>query len=246
MQGFTTDTASNSQLDKAIKPGDIKAFSKILERDKDLLKKKKKEDKKNNDLQLSYDYNPSELVFFHDASERFYFLSTYGIYAVHKDSLKEEAKTVAEYTGFRFVTLKSFKVFNPNAYVVEYELGNNKVFYKVFDVTSGTFKNVPGLDEMRELKCLSSRSSPYMIFYGNSNDPKDFHQRTILYNYKTQQVESNHRFSTPDWQYKTTLYLHKNFLYCYYSYFSVGWRTGVDAFDLTNNAKLVYSFKIQP
>jgi len=253
MQDFTTGATKSKEKYKLMKwrdrqPGslyyrDIKAFDEILSRDEDLLKKKKKEDKKNNTTNQYY--APSELIIFHEASERYYLFSTYGIYSVHQDSLQMPARTAFEYTGFRFKGLASARLFNSDVYIMEFELAADKRFYKVFDMQTGAFANVPGLDEMSDVQCRFSRSSPYVIFFGNSTNKNDFHQRIVLYNYATLKVESNIRFTTPDDKYKNTLYLHKNLLYCKYSYFSVGWQDGLDAFDLKDNGKLIYSFKIK-
>ncbi len=241
MKDFITGSTKSNQSYKEIKCRDVKAFDRILDRDKGLLKEKKKEDKKNNIINQYY--VPSELVVFHEASEHYYLFSTYGIYSVHQDSLQMPAKTAIEYTGFRFLGLTSAKFFNPNAFILEFTLGIDKRFYKVFDMQTGAFNNIPGLDEMKDIKCLGSRTSPYVIFYGNSTDTKDFHQRTVLFNYETQQVESNIRYSTPDVKYKTTLYLHKNLLYCNFEYFSMGWQHGLVVTDLKNNAKQVFNYK---
>lgn len=253
MQSFTTAAAKSNEKYKLMKwrdkqPGslyyrDIKAFDEILSRDEDLLKKKKKEDKKNNIINQYY--GASEIIIFHEASERYYLFSTYGVYSVHQDSLQAPARTAFEYTGFRFKGLASARLFNSDVYIMEFELGTDKIFYKVFDMKTGAFANVPGLDEISDVKCRFSRSSPYVIFFGNSTDKNDFHQRTMLYNYATLTVESNIRFMTPDDKYNRTLYLHKNLLYCKYSYFSSGWQDGLDVYDLKNNAKVIYSFKVK-
>ena len=241
LKDYITGNPKNSQPSKELNYRDVKAFDVILDRDKDLLIKKKKEDKKNNITGQRYD--PSELVILNEATQRYFLFSTYGIYSVQRDSLQMPARTAVEYPGFRFQGLASAKFFNPNAFILEFTLGTDKRFYKVFDMQTGAFNNIPGLDEMSDIKCMISRTSPYVIFYGNSNDPKDFHQRTLLFNYETQKVESNIRYSTPDIKYKTTLYLHKNLLYCNFEYFSMGWQHGLEVTDLKNNAKQVFYYK---
>jgi len=253
MQDFINDTARSKQKYKLMKwrdkqPGslyyrDIKAFDEILNRDESLMKKKKKEDKQNN-IRNQY-YAPSEVIAFHERSERYYLFSTFGIFSIHQDSLQMPARTDFEYTGFRFKGLASARLFNPDVYIMEFEIGPDRKFYKIFDMQAGAFVNVPGLDKMSDVKCRFSRSSPYVIFFGNSTDKNDFHLRTMLFNYETLKVESDIRFSVPDDQYKNTLYLHKNLLYCRYSYFSMGWQDGLDAYDLKNNGKSVYSFKVK-
>lgn len=252
MQDFVNDTAKSKQKYKLMKwrdkrPGslyyrDIKAFDEILSRDEELLKKKKKEDKKNN-IYNQY-YMPSELILFHEKSECYYLFSTYGIYSVHQDSLKMPARTVFEYTGFLYKSLVSAKFFNSDVYVMEFELGNHKTFYKVFDIQTTAFTNIPGLDEIQDPHLLESRSSPYLIFYGRNNSNKDFDSKVILYNYNTLEVVSNigFTFSTVS---GGEMYLHKNILYRKYDYLLFEWHTGLNAYDLKNNGKLVYSFKIK-
>ena len=250
MQDFVHDTATSKQKYKLMKwrdkqPGslyyrDIKAFDEILNRDEDLMKKKKKEDKKNK-IYNQY-YEPSSVIVFHERSERYFLFGTYGIYSVHQDSVQMPANTAFEYTGFRFKGLASAKLFNPNVFIMEFEIGPDKKFYKVFDMLAGTFANVPGLDELDGVKCLPSRSSPYAVFYGSSKDPKDYHQRTILYNYATMKVESNLRFTTPDINYISTLYLHNQILFAKYE---GNWNNrGLYAYELKNNGNVLFSYKL--
>lgn len=252
MQDYVTDTAKGKQKYKLMKwrdnqPGslyyrDIKAFDEILERDEDLMKKKKKEDKKNNILNQYY--VPSQTIIFNERSERYFLFSTYGIYSVHQDSLKMPASTVFEYTGFRFKGLSSARLFNPDVYIMEFELGTNRKFYKVFDSKTGAFANVPGLDEMSDAKCLLSRSSPYAVFYGDNNDTKSYRHRAIVYNYTTMNVEADIPFSFPNAT-GGDYYLHNNLLYCRYSYLTREWQDGLDSYDLKNNGKKIYSFKVK-
>jgi hypothetical protein len=241
MKNFISGNTKASQPYTELKCHDIKAFAEILDRDKDLLKKKKKEDIKNNII--NQQYIPSELVIYNDASARYYLLSTYGIYYVHRDSVQTRARTAIEYTGFWFTRLLSAKFFNPNAFILEFAIGTKKKFFKTFNMQSGEFSNIPGLDEMVDIKYLLSRSSPYVIFYGASNKQEDVHQRTVLFNYETQKVEANLRFYTPDGQNTKMLYLHKNLLYCQFEYQLQGWQHGIRVIELKSNASEIFYFK---
>jgi hypothetical protein len=128
ISGNTTASQPYTEL----KCRDIKAFAEILDRDKDLLKKKKKEDI-NNKI-INQQYSPSELFIYNDASARYYLLSTYGIYYVHKDSAQMPAHIAIEYIGFLFTRLVSAKFFNPNAFILEFVIGTDKKFFKTFNI----------------------------------------------------------------------------------------------------------------
>jgi hypothetical protein len=96
---------------------------------------------------------------------------------------------------------------------------------------------------MTGIKCLSSMSSPYIIFYGASNKLEDVHHRTVLFNYETQKVEANLRFYTPDEQNIKMMYLHKNLLYCQFEYQLQGWQHGIKVIELKSNTQEIFYFK---
>ena len=245
--------AVSKERNSLLKPRNIKAFDRILDQDEKILSKKKKQDKKN----YKYDgvYIPSELLVFHEGSQHYYFFSRFGIYSIHQDSLQGDATKVMEYTGFWFKSAVSSVRFNPDALVLEFELSANgnvydpyKAIFKQFDMRSRTFSNIPELNTIRGMECISSVSSPYLVFAGLSTDNNDLHTRTILYNYETGQTLCNLRYNFPRDKYRYELFLHKSNLFIKYvepSRVSFTTKPGLFGSDLLKGPKGIYQHYIK-
>jgi hypothetical protein len=223
-----------------------------VDREEKTLARTKKEDKKK--YITNGVYEPSGLVIHHPATRRYYLFGRFGIYTVPDDNLKAEAVTLIEYPGLVFRSPLSRLRFNPDCLVMEFDMGQldlreRKLSYRLFDMRKGTFAPIPGMDSLKNMKCLSSLSSPYILFYGWNTNPRDVDRLSLIYNYETGQLAGRFfRYGPPADKYRYELYLHKEQLYYRYyepSHVPYPTRQGLFGTDLLKGSRGVYEHIIK-